>query len=397
MPSAREYLRNKKKRSELHEFKNKLFIHKLSNFVRIIIIIALLIIGGIVFFVSYANRVYDEYDVISSAGRADSIATQYEEFAGNILKYSKDGASYVALDNSILWNQTYEMQEPIIDICEEYLAIGDEKGNKIYIFNTEGLQGEIDTLLPIWQIEISNQGMVVAVLEDDDINWINYYDKEGTLIADSKTTMENSGYPLDISISNDGVKLAVSYLYVNNGSIKSNVAFYNFGSVGQNEIDNLVSGYEYQGTVIPTVKFLSSNVAVAFGDDKVTIYEGKQKPSLINEIPLEEEVKSIFWGEQYFGFVFNNSGTEEKYRMCIYNLDGKLVLDKYFDMEYETIKIVKNEIILFSETECMIYNIKGVEKFHKTFEMGILNIIPKDGFRKYIIINSSNIEEIKLK
>ena len=53
--------------------------------------------------------------------RSDTAATIFEEFQGNILKYSNDGALYTDTYNERIWNQTYEMAKPTIDMCEDYL------------------------------------------------------------------------------------------------------------------------------------------------------------------------------------------------------------------------------------------------------------------------------------
>ncbi|WP_375144224.1 DUF5711 family protein, partial [Acinetobacter pittii] len=40
------------------------------------------------------------------------------------------------------------------------------------------------------------------------------------------------------------------------GQTTSYVAFYNFGDVGQNEEDRIVSGFTYDGVVIPQIQYL---------------------------------------------------------------------------------------------------------------------------------------------
>ena len=52
--------------------------------------------------------------------------------------------------------------------------------------------------------------------------------------------MDSPGYPMDLSLSPDGMMMAVAYVYLENGQIKSQVAFYHFGSAGKNQKDNLI-------------------------------------------------------------------------------------------------------------------------------------------------------------
>jgi hypothetical protein len=137
------------------------------------------------------------------------------------------------------------MQSPQVKMCDTCAAVGDINGSKIYIFNKSGLLGSVDTSLSISQIEVASQGVVAAVLEDNNADYINLYNTDGTKIYSVKTTLSGDGYPLDISISDDATKLMASYLYVSGESMKTNVVFYNFSDVGQNETERVVGGFNH--------------------------------------------------------------------------------------------------------------------------------------------------------
>ena len=68
----------------------------------------------------------------------------------------------------------------------------------------------------------------------------------------------------------------VSYLYIEDNRTTSYVAFYNFDNTGQSQMDNMVSGYTYEGTVTPQVQYLAEGKSVAFRDNGFVIYTGKQ-------------------------------------------------------------------------------------------------------------------------
>lgn len=80
-----------------------------------------------------------------SVEQSDTTATTFTEFRGNILKYSNDGALYADADNNRIWNQTYEMANPTIDTCGNYLVVYDKKGTDLYVMTTEGLSAKIET------------------------------------------------------------------------------------------------------------------------------------------------------------------------------------------------------------------------------------------------------------
>lgn len=396
MASAREYFRNKKNRSN-EVFQKKLFQHKVAVFYRIILICIILgtVAAGIYFYLQ--NKVYKNYRVVSTVERSETLTTQYADFEGKILKYSMDGASYTDENDKKVWNETYQIKNPILDICENYAAIADQGGTTVYVFNTEGKQAEIQTSYPIVKVRVANQGVVYVLVENGTVSYIDVYDLEGNSLAHSKQSMESSGYPLDFDVAADGKKLAVSYLYVDSGVMTTNIAFYNFGSVGQEEIDNLVSGYSYDGIVYPEVHFVDSNHCVAVGDDRITYFQGSQKPDKNAEVTFEEEIKSAFCCGEYVLLVFDSSESSNPYRLEVYDMTGQKVLTKEFSMNYNEIKVVDNSILIIGDQEFSVLNWKGKEKFHYTSEKNLLYVAPSDVWNRYILIDSANTEVIALK
>lgn len=55
--------------------------------------------------------------------------------------------------------------EPFLDVNEKSAAIADKGGNDIIVFQEDGLKGEIHTTLPIEKINVSEQGIVGAILK----------------------------------------------------------------------------------------------------------------------------------------------------------------------------------------------------------------------------------------
>lgn len=173
-------------------------------------------------------------------GWTDVNGTIYEPFGKNLLKYSPDGASCISKKGEALWSTTYSMQTPVADFCGTTAAVAEQQGTQVFVFNADGLMGQFDTTLPILKVKVAKQGVVAVVLQDSNVTWINFYEPDGTQIAENRTTINDSGYPMDISLSPDGLKIMVSYLMATQGNLSTKVAFYNFDSVGQAQINNLV-------------------------------------------------------------------------------------------------------------------------------------------------------------
>lgn len=384
--------------SDVDEMHEKIRVHRRKILKWIFIIVVVLLLLLTVGYLYLQGKVYSKYEVINSVKREDSAGTQFLSFGENILKYGKDGALCIDEKNQLIWNQTYEMQSPIVDVCEGYAVIAEKKGNQIYIMDAKGKCGEIETTMPIQRVQVANQGAVAILMEQDGTGYLQLYDKEGTFLAEGEVHTENRGYPLDIALSNDGRKMAVSLLDINDGNVKNTITFYNFGSVGQNEIDNIVGTYSYADTVFPKLEFLSNDVMAAFGDQKAVIFEGTQKPQVKKEITLKQEVRSIFYNKAYLGFVFNNDSVKQPYKMSIYNLRGTEERSQTFDTDYSEITFLQNdEICIRNEMECSIYNLRGNRKFHYNFENNIWKVFSTKSSLEYVFMMDGETQKVRLK
>ena len=364
---------------------------------RVIIIVAA--IAGALFFIynNYKNMVYTDYSILNTIQYEDSSGARFKRFNGNVLKYSRDGATAFNMDNQMLFNQTYEMQNPMVDICGDYVALGDYKGTKIYILNSEGLQGQIDTTLPVQRFSIAGNGNIAVVLEEDDVTWVKLYNKEGEVVASDRTTMKKSGFPLSMDISENGIMLNISYIYIDSGKISSSVAFYNFGSVGQNEIDNLVSGYNYDDETITYVQFMNESTAFALGNKTFSIFKGDQRPERVFEVACEDEITSVFNNESYIGLVYTQTSDTEPYRIDVYNNDGKMILSQPFNLDYTDILFNKDLMIIYNANECVIYDTNGVEKYNGLFKNSIITMVPNGNITRYLFVSGSRTDDIQLK
>ena len=383
---------------DMEEYEHKLREHRIKVVRRTVILIITVLAVSAGLWVFMALRHYENFDVTSSVDRADTEATKFADFGGNILKYSNDGAFYTDTANELIWNQTYEMADPQIDICEDYLTIYDRKGTMIYIMTKEGILGGIETTMPIQQVCVANQGTVAVLMNQQQTGYLKLYDKKGEELASGEIHGEKGGYPIALALSNDANKMAVSMLDINDGDIKTTIAFYNFGSVGQNEIDNCVGSYSYPDMVFPEIDFLSNDKMVAFGDGEVILFEGTQKPQVTNEIFLEKEVKSIFYNEFYFGIVTSNGDEAVTHHITVYNMNGKAVMEKDFAMEYEHIEFLENnEICVRNATSFDIYTIRGIYKCHYDFDQNLFRVLSGGTGRNYVFVLDGKTEKVQLK
>lgn len=338
------------------------------------------------------NKVASSYEVVTSMSRGDDTSVYYRMMRKGMVKYSKDGVAMTNKSGTVLWNQTYEMASPTMTSAGDYVAVGDIGANTIYIFNEYGQLGHVSTDVPIQEIQISEQGVVAAVLSDTSSNYINLYDKQGNSLGSIKASLENTGYPLAIALSPDASKLAVSYLIVNSGSMQSRIVFYDFSDV---EGDHLLDTQELEG-LYPKAAFLDSREVVLFGEKGFVLYQADSKKIETQE-NFESEINSVFCTDQKLGFIFKNEDDNGKYRMEIYNKAGKKSSTYYFDLDYSGLTADNDEVILYNDEEMLIYQMGGRVRFRGTFNTAVTGVMPswEDGL--YWLIDDQSLREIRIR
>ena len=54
----------------------------------------------------------------------------YRDFGDGVLKYTKDGATYLDAKGKVVWVQSYEMRSPVVSVNGDFVAIGDQQGEQ---------------------------------------------------------------------------------------------------------------------------------------------------------------------------------------------------------------------------------------------------------------------------
>lgn len=393
-----KYLNEPTKSSDMDQkkMKHKIARHRRLNFYKMLALIAVVAIAGVSLYFYWDSVVYTDYEVKQTYSFQKSSDAYIKKLGDSILVYSKDGMSCIDNKGKTLWNQTYEIQNPIVRTCKNVVAIGDYNGRSIYVASNEKILGTINTATPIRDFCVAANGIVAAVQDDGTVTSIYIYDTSGNNPVYFRTTMSKSGYPLGVDISDDGKQVAVSYLKAEAGEISTNIGFYNFSAVGQNYTDNLVSGYGYQDQIIPVISYMNNDSAFALGDHKLIFYQGSQIPINVADIWINDEIKSVFYDRNYVGLIFADATEGAKYRLDIYNTSGTLVGKIPFDMEYKDVLFDTNSIIIYNDNECKIYNWKQYLKYEGIFQEQISFILQANSVDKFTYVTEDKIQNIQL-
>ena len=193
-------------------------------------------------------------------------------------------------------------------------------------------------------------------------------------------------------------KLAVDMIDVSGGKTDSVISFYNFGSVGQNEIDNNVGTYKYENQLIPEIAYVSDSRMIAVSDQNIMVFDGSQKPKLKQTIKLEKLIDSVFYNNKYIGVAYSNNDKKCTSHIKLYDFNGKMLMENDTAIAYNSIEFdSNNEVCVTGDTACEIYTIHGVKKFYHTFDNKLYKVMYKSGMNNYIFIYDGAMDEVRLK
>lgn len=358
-------------------------------------LLVLIVIIGAIYLIKLFNRTYQDYEVMDRVTNTEENLGGYLEYKGAVIRYSKDGALAVDNKGNLLWNGSYEMADPVADTCGDYAVIADRGGKQLYIFNKKGLAGNLTMNYPIIKAEVARQGVVAVLMIEGDTSHVELYSKEGDLLGEKVTNIPKDGYPMDISLSDDGEKVASTYLSINRGEIRNNILFLNYGEVGKNFTDRTAGAQIYNDVIVPRITFLDNDTICAFTEAGLIFFTMEEIAELAKEETVEGKIKSIVHNENYAGLVLKEDG-ENAAKLLLYDLKGKRVLEMKTDFDYKSIYLSGDEIILFNDLSCVIYKTDGKEKFRYTFTTNISALYPINHLDRYYMVNPQEIIEIKL-
>ena len=402
MSNIRSYLKEKERRTQNQQenFVDKIKKHRLTVFYRLAL--AFVLVGAVVLalYFQYRDKVYSQMNQVSTRERQVVSGARDLGLGSNLVTYSNDGISCMDPKGNALWNQTFEMQNPMVATCQNVLAIADYNGRNVYVMNSEKKLGEISTNKPIRNLCVAANGVVMTVQEESRVTWIYIYDSQGKELVCFRTTMSDTGYPTAITLSDNARLAGLAYTYVEAGVLQTRVAFYNFGDVGENQIDNLVSGYNYADTFVPYLHFMNSDTAFAVADNRLMIYSGGEVPETRLERLMDEEIQAVYNSDKYIGLVLFNSDGDSAYVLRVLDTQGEEVVSIPFDFSSigdARILFTEELITIYNEKECLVYNIAGKQKYAGTFEKAVRTMISAGGKFRYVLSYVDSVDVVELK
>ncbi len=378
--------------------------HSRIRRLRLVLIFVFVIVAAVCGVLFYKqNHQYTQYTVSweKEIPSGESSFTRYVKFGENLLKYSRDGATYLDRSGNAVWSISYQMKSPVCSVNGSYAAIGDQQGNAIYICDETGCQGEATTLLPILRVSVSAHGVTAALVEDSTASYVTFFKQDGSELDWAiKTVLSGNGYLMDVSLSPEGTQVMLSDLYLSDGVLKNRIVFYNFSEYGKSYPDRLVGGFEELGdSICPRVRFLDETHACAFSDSQLLFFslENVTSPELTAQVAVEGEIQGVAWSPEYVAVVTDHAQGEYDSLLSVYKADGSLAFAAGFTYAWQQLDIEGDFILLYDDRSCRIYSTSGKERFAGEFDFTVSHITRGGRFNTLIVTGADRMRELVLK
>lgn len=379
---------------DMRAYHGKLFLHRFGIVLRYVLLAAIVITLAVTLFSRLSTNTYENYSVVSEIKREDELNTKYTAYGKNIIRSNHDGISAINPKGEFVWSYTYNMQEPVIAVSGNAAACADRGGSQLVIFGESGMTGNVDTLLPVQQVTVADNGVTAAIVNDSSVTWIYIYDKEGKKLMDARCSLGDTGQPIALSLSPDASKLAVSFIQIAKGTVNTGIVFYNLGSVGDNFVDKLVSSKLFEDELVPTVRYLNSDTCVAVGESGLYWFNGAEIPELSKTTEVAGEIQSVVVSGGKTALITQGEEPDTNL-VSLYNEKGSLSFEKSFTLSYTDVELGAKNLILFNERECLIYALNGAKRFEGKFDETISEMF-ETGSKTFTLIRSSGSENIRL-
>ena len=374
---------------------------KVKSRKKIIITLTSIFTGFVVLlclFYYISNRCYNSYEVKNQVERSDSNNVNYTYFNGNILKYSGSGINAIDSMGKSLWNGGFEMKQPQVDMCGNYVVVADVNGKQFYVYNGEDEGTSLETPFPIVCAKVAKQGVVAALLQDVDSDVLNIYNPYGStdsLLVEIPSNVSEEGYPIDFDISPDGKSVVICYLVVKGNTVENQVNFYNFTEVGQDK-NTLVGGKSFKDSMVSKVEFIGEDEVAIFHEKGYCVFNRMKQPKQAYEKNFEEDIRSIAYNDEYVAVVTQQSENDESQMLHLYSISGSEKMRKEISYEYSDMKIFGDEIVFWSSHHCYILRKNGREKLNAQLEEEIELCYPQKRGSLYTIVDAVSIKKVKL-
>lgn len=365
------------------------------------------IVGSIIFIlllIFLFVRRYNKYATIyirsfATVKNAFNVDCKYTKFNNGIIRYSRDGISFIKDNGNMAWVDSYDMDNPLIEKSKDYVAIASKNGKDVHIYDLRGFVSSFESETIIDDISISDDGKVALLSHNGDSLYVYIYESGGRY-GDIyfKFTREEDGEIADISFSPDGDYVMISTYVINNDKIKSKILFYNIDEKyngenadrlykGDPKVERFVASFDGDiDKIFNKIYFLDKKRALAVSNGDILFFDLNRKNEYISikkTINISDTIESISVEDSSLSIITREG---ESVRAKLYNKDGNKLYDKNIDFDYLSYYTADSFTYFMGLDNLLILDRRGVEKYRGKLYDDMIYVKKRFGLFFYDVI-----------
>lgn len=307
----------------------------IATIIAIIVVAAIIAIG--LYNTNKQARTWIDKNIFRKEIQQDKAATIEisENQNSNIYAFNKyigilDKTKFTIYGNTGSKEKELEIQisNPIFNASNRFLAIAENKGQKLYLITDKEITWEAEIEGNISQILVNKNGYVAVVIVDTSYKTvIKMYNPQGKELFN---TYLSSTRAVDVSISNDNKYLAIAEIDTSGTIIQSNIKVISIDKASSDPTNSLENTYKSEeNKLITSIKYQDKNKLVCMYTDSIheivnekdeTLIELKDKKVIFQSILLngnacqiEEKSSGLFTADSQVNIINTDSKSIKQY------------------------------------------------------------------------------------
>lgn len=307
----------------------------IATIIAIIVVAAIIAIG--LYNTNKQARTWIDKNIFRKEIQQDKAATIEisENQNSNIYAFNKyigilDKTKFTIYGNTGSKEKELEIQisNPIFNAANRFLAIAENKGQKLYLITDKEITWEAEIEGNISQILVNKNGYVAVVIVDTSYKTvIKMYNPQGKELFN---TYLSSTRAVDVSISNDNKYLAIAEIDTSGTIIQSNIKVISIDKASSDPTNSLENTYKSEeNKLITSIKYQDKNKLVCMYTDSIheivnekdeTLIELKDKKVIFQSILLngnacqiEEKSSGLFTADSQVNIINTDSKSIKQY------------------------------------------------------------------------------------
>lgn len=374
-----------------------------------IILVAVLGIGIYLYINNGGGNIkgLEQQKVLSEVNYEAGSMADFYTYNKNIYFCTKESMTLMDKMGQQVWKDSYSMLDPIMVYDKDVVAIADELGTALRVYNSNGALYTVEAECAISTFAVNENGYCAIIMKNENSYILNLYSETGALKCTGNYPVEK-GIPMAVEISNDNKIYAVSFLNTSDIKISSNVVFYYIEDTDiktSEEGESMFASFVEEDAVVAVMEFMEDNSLIAVSDNSITCarvntvnvkYEQKWR------IELNNQLKAVgFVGNKYLvtanaQAIINSKEKENENLVKWYDLNGQVTGTYENGKNITGIFASENGTVIACDRSFAGVNTTGKELWSYTSVQDITRALLFDDFGSVMLVSPGQMRIINM-